>query len=187
MSQMAVIETRLPSAPTVDNKRTAEMVANLLAKGEAHLEKNQFSDALESFELALFVDPENRQAQRGLNRAHCQVVPRWHFEMLNDEKRNEAFERALTNAITPETVVLDIGSGTGLLAMMAARAGAKETITCEMVPQLAKLARDTVERNGLADRIVTLDKKSTCLAIGSQMTQRANLLVTETVDCGLLG
>ena len=187
MSQMAVVESRLPSAPTIDNKRTAEVVANLLAKGEAHLERNQFTDALESFEMALFVDPQNRQAQLGLNRAHCQVIPRWHFEMLNDEKRNEAFERALTNAITPETIVLDIGSGTGLLAMMAARAGAKETITCEMVPQLAALARDTVELNGLADRVVTLGKKSTCLTIGDQMSRRASLLVTETVDCGLLG
>ena len=187
MSQVAVIESRLTSAPGIESKRTVEMVANLLAKGEAHLDKNQFTDALESFEMALFVDPNNRQAQLGLNRAHCQLIPRWHFEMLNDEKRNEAFERALTNAITPETIVLDIGSGTGLLAMMAARAGAKETITCEMVPQLAELARDTVELNGLADRIVTLDKKSTTLTIGDQMSQRASLLVTETVDCGLLG
>lgn len=186
MSQAAVIETRT-SAPATDNKRTVEMVANLLARGEAHLERNQFAYALESFEMALFVDPENRQAQLGLNRAHCQIVPRWHFEMLNDVKRNEAFERALTNAITPETIVLDIGSGTGLLAMMAARAGAKETITCEMVPQLAQLTRDIVELNGLSDRVVTMGRKSTSLTIGDQMAQRANLLVTETVDCGLLG
>jgi type II protein arginine methyltransferase len=89
--------------------------------------------------------------------------------------------------VTPETIVLDIGSGTGLLAMMAARAGAKETVTCEMVAPLAELARDTVARNGYADRIVTLDKKSTSVVIGERMRQKANLLVTETVDCGLLG
>jgi type II protein arginine methyltransferase len=114
------------------------------------------------------------------------MIPRWHFEMLNDEQRNAAFERALKNAITSDTVVLDIGSGTGLLAMMAARAGAKQTFTCEMVPALAELARETVERNGLADRIVTLGKKSNSLIIGQQMLRKANLLVTETVDCGLL-
>jgi type II protein arginine methyltransferase len=74
-----------------------------------------------------------------------------------------------------------------LLAMMAARAGAKQTFTCEMVPALAQLARETVERNGLADRIVTLDKRSTSVVIGNHMMDKANLLVTETVDCGLLG
>jgi type II protein arginine methyltransferase len=174
MSQPAVVTFR-------------DTVGNLLAKGEAHLENKQFADALDCFDLALCFDAANRQAQLGLNRAHCQLIPRWHFEMLNDEHRNAAFEQALSRAITPETIVLDIGSGTGLLAMMAARAGAKETITCEMVPQLAELARDTVARNGLSDRIVTLDKKSTSLSIGIQMMHKANLLVTETVDCGLLG
>lgn len=187
MSQAVVIDTR-PSGPSVsERKRAAEMLASLLAKGETHLENNQFASALDCFEMALCFDSKNQQAQQGVNRAHCQVVPRWHFEMLNDEKRNAAFERALINAITPETIVLDIGSGTGLLAMMAARAGAKETVTCEMVPQLAELARDTVAANGLADRIITLDKKSTALVIGYQMVHKANLLVTETVDCGLLG
>jgi Ribosomal protein L11 methyltransferase (PrmA) len=181
MSQVAVMER------AVESKRTLDMVASLLTKGESHLEKHQFTDAVDCFNLALCLDPTNQQAQLGLNRAHCQIVPRWHFEMLNDEQRNTAFQRALTNLITPETIVLDIGSGTGLLAMMAAQAGAKEIITCEMVPQLAELTRDTIALNGLSDRIVTVDKKSTSLVIGGQMVHKANLLVTETVDCGLLG
>lgn len=181
MSQVAVMER------AVESKRTLDMVANLLAKGETHLEKHQFNDALDCFNLALCLDEKNQQAQLGLNRAHCQIIPRWHFEMLNDEQRNAAFQRALTNLVTPESIVLDIGSGTGLLAMMAAHAGAKEIITCEMVPQLAELTRDTIALNGLADRIVTLDKKSTSVVIGGQMRHKANLLVTETVDCGLLG
>ena len=187
MSQAVVIDSRPLSASVSERKRSAEMLASLLAKGEAHLENNQFASALDCFEMALCFDSKNQQAQLGVNRSHCQIVPRWHFEMLNDEKRNAAFQRALTNAITPETIVLDICSGTGLLAMMAARAGAKETVTCEMVPQLAELARDTVALNGLADRIITLDKKSTALVIGYQMVHKANLLVTETVDCGFLG
>lgn len=181
MSQVAVMDSRPSSA------RTLDMVASLLSKGETHLEKHQFNDALDCFNLALCLDEGNQQAQLGLNRAHCQIIPRWHFEMLNDEQRNTAFQQALTNLVTAESIVLDIGSGTGLLAMMAAHAGAKEIITCEMVPQLAELTRDTIALNGFADRIVTLDKKSTSLVIGGQMRHKANLLVTETVDCGLLG
>lgn len=162
------------------------MVVRLIAKGEAHLANNQFADALECFEEALCLDPQNHHAQLGRNRAYCQIVPRWHFVMLNDHQRNTAFDQALRNAVTPDTVVLDIGSGTGLLAMMAVRAGAKQAFTCEMVPAIAELARETVELNGLADRITILDQKSTSLVIGNQMTRKANLLVTETVDSSLL-
>ena len=104
MSQAVVIDTRPSSAPTGQSKRTVDRLATLLAQGEAHLENNQFAAALECFELALCFDSKNQQAQLGLNRAHCQIVPRWHFEMLNDEKRNEAFRRAIVNAITPETI-----------------------------------------------------------------------------------
>ncbi len=175
------------NAVATASKPVVETAAELLVKGEAHLDNQQFADALNCFEMALCLEAENPVAQRGRNRAYCQIIPRWHFEMLNDVQRNAAFEKALTNAIDSDTVVLDIGSGTGLLAMMAARAGAKETITCEMVAPLAELARETIERNGLADRIVTLDKKSTSLVVGNQMTSKANLLVTETVDCALLG
>ncbi len=186
MSQTTVDNARPATLTAIESKRM-DMFASLLAKGEAHLENKQFTDALDCFALTLCFDPENPQAQLGLNRAYCQIIPRWHFEMLNDEQRNAAFQQALMNAVTPETIVLDIGSGTALLAMMAARAGAKETITCEMVPQMAQLARDTVALNGLADRIVILDQKSTSVVIGNQMSRKANLLVTETVDCGLLG
>jgi type II protein arginine methyltransferase len=185
--QVALAATEPPRAASVESRRTAEMVARLVERGDQHLERRQFADALDCFELALCLDPEHRAAQHGRNQAHCLIIPRWHFEMLNDEQRNAAFESALANAVTPETVVLDIGSGTGLLAMMAARAGARETVTCEMVTPLAQLARDTVARNGLAERIVILDKKSTAVVVNDEMRQKANLLVTETVDCGLLG
>ncbi len=187
ISQIAILDSPAAVGPRRESKRTADMVANLLAKGEAQLENKQFADALDSFNLVSCLDPENRQAQLGRNRVYCTIVPRWHFEMLNDEQRNAAFQDALTRAITPETTVLDIGSGTGLLAMMAARAGAQETFTCEMVPTLAELTRDIIEQNRLTDRIVTLAKKSTSVVIGHQMMRKANLLVTETVDCGLLG
>lgn len=186
-SQVAVMDKQQPCYPSSEAQRIAEIGARLVAKGEAHLEHKQFADALDCFEMALCLEPDNRAAQLGRNQAHCTIIPRWHFEMLNDEQRNAAFEAALSEAVTSDTIVLDIGSGTGLLAMMAARAGAKETVTCEMVAPLAELARETVERNGLASRIVTLDRKSVSVIIGEHMQRKANLLVTETVDCGLLG
>ena len=58
--------------------------------------------------------------------------------MINDDERNAAYERALARAVTPDSVVFEIGTGSGLVAMMAARAGARLVVTCEAVPVLAE-------------------------------------------------
>lgn len=165
----------------------ADIVEQIVSRGRAQLERKQYGDALDNFELALYLDPDHKGAQLGRNRVRRKLIPRWHFEMLNDTERNDAFELALSKAITPDTVVLDIGSGSGLLAMMAARAGAKETISCEMVATIAEIARATVELNGYSESVVIVEKKSIDMSVPADMPRRANLLVTETVDCGLLG
>ncbi|MCA1613494.1 MAG: 50S ribosomal protein L11 methyltransferase [Acidobacteria bacterium] len=187
LSKVAVVNPGAAGDGTSKAGRLSDLVARLVSMGEAHLDDKQFASALDCFESALYIDPESRRAQLGRSHAMCQIIPRWHFEMLNDEQRNKAFERALAEVVTPDSRVLDIGSGTGLLAMMAARAGAGETVSCEMVAPLAELAREVVARNGFAGKIQIMSKKSTDLAVGRDMPWRANLLVTETVDCGLLG
>lgn len=185
--RVAVVNPLTPGGSISRAERLSDLVAGLISLGEAHTENQQFASALECFESALYIDPENRQAQLGRSRALCTIIPRWHFEMLNDEQRNDAFEQALAKVVTADSLVLDIGSGSGLLAMMAARAGAGEIISCEMVAPLAELAREVVARNGFAGKIRIMGKKSTELSVGDDMPERANLLVTETVDCGLLG
>ena len=187
LAPSALIESKTVSLPRSPSHLIADLAESLVSKGKCHLENKQYRDARHCFESALYLIPEHGEARLGLNRVYRKLIPRWHFEMLNDAERNSAFQRALSKAITPSTAVLDIGSGSGLLAMMAAKAGAKETISCEMVTPIAELAQYTVAQNGYADRIVILDKKSTDLRIGVDMMKRADLLVTETVDCGLLG
>jgi type II protein arginine methyltransferase len=187
LSQVALDNPVASGASTSKAERLSNLVARLVSMGEAHLDNKQFASALDCFESALYIDPENCLAQLGRSRAMCTIIPRWHFEMLNDEQRNEAFEKALAKVVAADSLVLDIGSGTGLLAMMAARAGAGKTISCEMVVPLAELAREVVARNGFAGKIQIMGKKSTDLEVGDDMPQKANLLVTETVDCGLLG
>ncbi len=81
------------------------------------------------------------------------AIPSWHWSMLRDEARNAAFERAIQRAVRPGDRVLDIGTGSGLLAMIAARAGAGEVVACEKDPLLADAALHIVRRNGLSDRI----------------------------------
>ena len=50
-------------------------------------------------------------------------LPKWHVDIVRDTGRNNAYEAALQRAVFPGCKVLEIGTGTGLLAMMAIRAG----------------------------------------------------------------
>jgi predicted nicotinamide N-methyase len=51
--------------------------------------------------------------------------------MAFDAIRNEAYEAAIRRAVTSDSVVLDLGSGLGMHAMMAARAGARRVFMVE--------------------------------------------------------
>ncbi|WP_240468244.1 50S ribosomal protein L11 methyltransferase [Streptomyces dangxiongensis] len=114
-------------------------------------------------------------------------VPRWHFAMLNDIERNDGLVAALERGIPAGATVLDIGSGSGLLAMAAARAGASKVITCEMNPLLAEIARNVIDAHGLSDVITVFGKPSTELDAERDLGGRVDVLVSEIVDCGLIG
>jgi type II protein arginine methyltransferase len=113
-------------------------------------------------------------------------VPQWQFLLLRDEARNAAYRAAIERAVGPETRVLDIGAGTGLLAMMAARAGAGAVVTCEMNPAVADAAVDIIALNGYADRVRLVPKRSTELDVETDMGGQADLLVSEIVSNNLL-
>lgn len=131
--------------------------------------------------------PQLIQAGLHLQQVYQALVPRWHFTMLRDERRNEAYERALREVVRPGQRVLDIGTGSGLLAMMAARAGAGEVVACEAVPAIAAKAREIVAANGLAERVRIVDKPSTRLVPGVDLPGPADVLVTEIFDAALIG
>jgi predicted RNA methylase len=76
-------------------------------------------------------------------------IHRW---MLRDQRRNEAYQRALEHVVRPGDVVLDVGAGTGILSIFAASSGARKVYAVERT-QVADVARRMVEHNGHAERI----------------------------------
>ncbi|XP_022737385.1 protein arginine N-methyltransferase 1.6 [Durio zibethinus] len=112
-----------------------------------------------------------------------------YLDMLNDSYRNKVFRLAIDKTLTKPCHVLDIGAGTGLLSMMAARAmGLNGMVTaCESYLPMAKLMRKVLHRNGMGKAINLINKRSDELQVGVDIPSRADVLVSEILDSELLG
>ncbi|KAF5478490.1 hypothetical protein F2P56_005045 [Juglans regia] len=118
-----------------------------------------------------------------------------YLDMLNDSPRNRAFRQAIDKTVTKPCHVLDIGAGTGLLSMMAARAmgssdstGNEGMVTaCESYLPMVKLMRKVARLNGMERKIKVINKRSDELKVGVDIPSRADILVSEILDSELLG
>lgn len=122
-----------------------------------------------------------------LNTLYRKWIPRWHFEMLNDASRGQAFADALAALDLRDKTVLDIGAGSGILSMLAVRRGARHVYACETMEPLAETACEIIRRNGMAHKITVIPKSSFELEIGRDMPERAEAMISETIDCGFVG
>ena len=73
-----------------------------------------------------------------------------YMPMINDTGRNIAYKAAIER-VAPGSVMCDIGTGTGLLSILAAKAGAKKVYSIEMDPGRAKFARDMIDQLGITN------------------------------------
>ncbi|MGE5451879.1 MAG: 50S ribosomal protein L11 methyltransferase [Acidobacteriota bacterium] len=80
-------------------------------------------------------------------------VHRW---MLRDGPRMQAFEAALREWVQPGCVVLDVGAGSGVLSLLAAKAGATRVYAVERTP-VARLARELTQRNGVGHVVQVIE------------------------------
>ena len=77
-----------------------------------------------------------------------------HFygKMLADGPRMDAYAAALCRTVKPGSVVMDLGSGPGVFAMLACKLGARRVYAVEP-DNVVGLAREAAAANGLTDRI----------------------------------
>lgn len=99
-----------------------------------------------------------------------------HRQYLSDPVRLSAFSRALAEVVRPGAVVVDIGAGTGILGLLACRAGALRVYAIEQTP-LAEVARRVAAANGFADRIHVIQKHSSEVSL----PERADVIVGDFV------
>lgn len=83
--------------------------------------------------------------------------PALHYQgMLADAQRMHRYREAIAATVRPGDVVADLGTGTGVLALLAARAGARRVYAIDNRPQVIPLAARIVAANGAAGCITVL-------------------------------
>lgn len=109
-----------------------------------------------------------------------------HRGYLADERKIAAYRDALAEVIAPSDVVLDLGTGTGMLGYLACEAGAKSVIAVDRGDILG-LARRIAADNSYADRINHIQAMST----ETELETPAHLAVCDQIgglahDAGIL-
>lgn len=141
-------------------------------------QKGLYQDAVALGLAAVEHSPNDTEVRDIVRTGLSGGVAAFHSRMLRDEQRNSAYARAIARSVREDMIVLEIGTGAGLLALMAARAGAL-VVTCEANPMIAAAAQEIAARNGLSDRIKIIAKRSEALEVGIDLPERADLLIHE--------
>ncbi len=99
-----------------------------------------------------------------------------HIKMLNDRKRTESFLEAIRRVVRPGDVVVDLGTGTGILALAAARAGARRVYAIEQ-SGIGESAAALFAADPLGDRVTLVRGWSTEI----DLPEPADVLVSEMI------
>jgi len=80
--------------------------------------------------------------------------------MIKDRIRTNSYRKAIENnpEVFKDKIVLDIGCGTGILSIFAARAGAKHVYGIEFA-DIADYAKEIVKQNNLSDKVTIIKSK----------------------------
>ncbi len=97
--------------------------------------------------------------------------------MLGDSVRMARYRAAIEAAVRPGDVVADLGTGLGVLAMMAAKAGAERVYAVEIRSGVLWLAEKLIAANGLQDRIVLLEGEASSI----ELPEPVDLVVNELI------
>ncbi len=112
---------------------------------------------------------------------HAHQLLKTHETLLRDAVRNRAFYDALARHVTPESAVLDIGAGTGIWAVTAAKLGAKRTVAIDADEMLIGLIKRLAAEHDVADRVEAICGSS----FDVELEREFDIIVSETI--GYLG
>jgi predicted RNA methylase len=103
------------------------------------------------------------------------------YMCLRDRVRTEALRAEIESVVLPGDTVLDVGAGTGILSLLALRAGAAHVWAVEADPTLSHYLRQTFEANGYGDRATVVRGDAREVDVPA-----ADVVVAELIETGLM-
>ena len=97
-----------------------------------------------------------------------------HNLMLSDSIRTGTYARAIKANVKEGDIVVDVGTGTGILALLAAKAGAKKVYAIETT-EIIQVAKQITMDNGLEDQIIFMN----CNAEEAEIPEQVDCIVSE--------
>src|SRR5581483_4127830 len=107
------------------------------------------------------------------------------YRCLADEQRTRAFEAAIMISVKPGDIVLDLGTGSGIMALFAARAGARRVYAAEVGEYLSLASQQIFVENGYGERIFPLHMDARDVTLDH--VEKPDVVTCEMVTTGLMG
>jgi len=104
------------------------------------------------------------------------------FNCLIDKKRTDAFSNAIKNTIKPGDVVVDMGTGSGILAMVAASAGASKVYAVEIDKNNIVNLNKVFEKNNLSNIVKVIEGDATKISL----PEKVDVIIGEMIATGLI-
>lgn len=101
---------------------------------------------------------------------------------LVDKRRTEAFRRAIRKVVKPGSIVVDIGSGTGIFALFAAEAGAAKVYAVEIEHLLADCLRQTFSLSKYKEVLEVVEGN----ALMVDLPESVDVVIAEIIETGLM-
>ena len=104
------------------------------------------------------------------------------FQCLIDKKRVLALKRAIRKSVNKNSVVVDLGTGTGIMAIFAVKAGAKKVYAIEADPSVSRTFEKNLKLNGYKGKIHLIKGDATKI----KLPEKVDVVICEMVATGLI-
>jgi len=115
--------------------------------------------------------------------AHLPAVLNYHNTMVTDKVRNKLLQKAIRRALKPGMSFLDIGAGTGIWAILAAKLGAARVVAIETEASLIPIIGRLAQENGVAGKIEIVHGRSNDVRLNG----RFDVIASEIFDSNAFG
>lgn len=101
--------------------------------------------------------------------------------MLSDARRVEPFARAIS-ALCKDKIVFESGTGTGILSILAARAGAKKVFCTELDSRVAASAKANIRASGMSEHITLIERSTLEVNLSDLEGMRPDVIMAENLS-----